>query len=279
VRAHARSDAKAELVERLGAVPVRGNAEGDDLLRWLPGTDAVVDLRISIPSTSRAVLPGSWREYQRLRGPVAGQLVDAAITAGVPRVVHDTVTMIYADGGDDVLTEDSPVDAPGHLHANVVTEQHLMRFTAAGGTGVALRFGQFYGPDDAYSLDLYRRARRGQALVVGQGQGWSSAIHTDDVGPAVAAALSVPAGVYNVVDDEPLRRSDLVAVLASAVGREKLRTPPSFLTSLAPAPVRALARSQRVSAERFRQVTGWRPSVPSRRSGLPQAASRSSDDH
>jgi nucleoside-diphosphate-sugar epimerase len=272
---HARGQENATLVRRLGAEPVAGDAEDiGTLRRWLHGKHAVIDLRVRIPTVNRAMLPWAWREYVHLRDTAAGQVVDAAIAAGVPVVVHDTVTMVYADGGDTLLDECSPVDASGPLTANLAAERHLERLAASGGRGVALRFGQFYGPDDLTSRELLHRAARGQAMVLGDPAGWTSAVHTDDVGPAVLAALTAPAGVYNVVDDEPMRRSDVLALLAGVVGRTSLRQPPAFLAGLANAPVKALARSQRVTSERFRELTGWAPHVPSRRTGWPEAAER-----
>lgn len=270
VRAHARTRDKADLVRSLGATAVAGDAEDTDtLLGWLAGMDAVVDLRVAIPSGGRAMLPFAWREYARLRGVESGRVVAAALEAGVPLVVHDTVTMVYADGGDTLLDEKAPVHSPGALAANLAAEHHLAALTRAGGRGVALRFGHFYGPDDAITRDLVRGARAGHALVLGDPAGWSSAIHTDDVGLAVVAALDVPAGVYNVVDEEPMRRRDWLALLAESVGRESLKQPPGFLTAVASAPLKALARSHRVSAQRFRETSGWRPTVPSRRVGWP----------
>jgi nucleoside-diphosphate-sugar epimerase len=275
VSAHARTAEKAAGLGAAGAEPLTGDAgDAGTLLTWLRGRDAVVDLRVKIPPASRALMPGAWREYVHLRDVAAGQVVDCTLRAEVGVAVHDTVTMVYADGGDRLLDEDSPVDAPGPLAANLAAERHLERLTAAGGRGVALRFGQFYGPDDVTSQDLVRRARRGQAMVLGDPEAWSSAIHTDDIGPAVLAALDAPAGRYNVVDEEPLRRREVVDVLAAAVGRASLRQPPAVVTRLATAPIKALARSQRVSADRFRESTGWRPQVPSRRTGWPQAVDR-----
>jgi nucleoside-diphosphate-sugar epimerase len=265
-------------VRSLGATAVAGDAEDrSTLLAWLDGRDAVVDLRVSIPSGARALAPWAWREYTRLRGVETGRVTACALAAGVPVVVHDTVTMVYADGGDTLLDEAAAVHATGALAANLAAERHLAELTRAGGRGVALRFGQFYGPDDAISLDLLRRAEARQALVLGDPSGWTSAIHTDDVGPAVLAALEVPAGVYNVVDDEPLRRSDWLALLARSVDRESLRQPPAFLTTLASAPLKALARSQRVSAKRFREASGWAPAVPSRRVGWPDVRARTGE--
>lgn len=271
VLGHARSDSGAALLSSLEATPVRADPDDTDALRrLLTGSDAVVDLRVAIPSASRAAFPWAWREYARLRDDAAARLVDAALQADVPRVVHDTVTMVYADGGESELDENSPVDARGPLAANLAAERHLARFTEAGGTGVALRFGQFYGPDDEFSREFMTAARRGRALISGRPEAWSSAFHTADVGAALLVALTAPAGIYNVVDDEPLRRRDLLELLAQAAGRQRLRPYPTWMTSVASAPVRALARSHRVTAARFRAL-GWQPTVPSRRAGWPAA--------
>ena len=84
---------------------------------------------------------------------------------------------------------------------------------------------------------------------------------TDDAASAVVAALGAPSGVFNVVDDRPLPRAEHAEALAAALGTgpvdlllADLELPPDFAMIL---------RSQRVSAARFRQVTGWQPRLPS----------------
>ncbi len=275
VLAHARSADGAARLAALGATPLLGDSDHLRTLReWFRGADAVVDLRVAVPATSRAMRPWAWREYARLRGEAAVMLVDAALLEDVPRVVHDTVTMVYADGRSTPLTEDAPVDAPGALAANLVTEHQLGRVTAAGGAGVALRLAPLYGPDDELSARVVAGARRGRVPLLGPVDGWTSALHTDDAGAAVLTALTAPGGVYNVADDEPLTRRELLAVLADAVGVPTVRGLPDALVRAAPAPLRSLARSHRVDAGRFHAL-GWRPSVPSRRQGWPMAVAGS----
>ena len=274
----ARSTTAASKVAAAGGRAVSGDVDDPAVLRgWLHGVDSAVDLRVRIPTPGRAVLPGGWREYVRLRDAATGRLVDAAIAAGTPRLVHDTVTMVYADGGDTWLDEDAPVQAPGFMAANLACEAHLGRLSAAGGVAVALRFSQFYGPHDAYSRQLVGQARRGRAMVLGPPEAYTSAIHTDDVGAAVALAATAPgltSGAYNVADDEPLRNRELVEVFGAAAGRA-VRPPPPWLPrllSVLPGPTGSmLGRSNRVRSELFRAATGWRPSVPSRRTGWPAA--------
>lgn len=270
VTAHTRDPAKARLLGEGGALPVVFDTDDRQALgEVLQGKDAVVDLRVAIPRPSHAFWPSAWRAYRFVRDQAVALLVEAMLERAVGRLVHDTVTLVYADGGDRWLDESSPVSAPGALRANLACEQHAARLTAAGGAGVVLRFSTFYGPQDSMSSALLAMARHGFSPLTGEEDGWQSWLHTSDVGPAVAAALDLPGGCYNVVDDEPLRRRDLRSVMAAAAGRSTLRHPPAWLIRAAPEQVRALGRSQRVSAASFKERTGWRPMVPSARQGWP----------
>ncbi|MBJ7348836.1 MAG: hypothetical protein JHC87_09735, partial [Thermoleophilaceae bacterium] len=74
-------------------------------------------------------------------------------------------------------------------------------------------------------------------------------------------ALAVPSGIYNVTGNTPLRRSEIAAQLAQAVGRKKLRVIPGRAALLlGDKRVGAIARSQRVSNAKFKAATGWSPS-------------------
>lgn len=262
VTAHARSEPGDRLD---GAAVVRADLTDPGQLRSLVrGHDTVIDHRVALPTTSRAALPGAWKDYVYLRDQATGELVDAMLDEGVDRLVRDLVSLVYVDGGDAWLNEDSPVDAGGPLAANLAAEAHVARLP----NGVVLRCGLFYGGTDAMTVETMRLARRGAALIVGSGPAWHSALHTSDVGPAVVASLAVPGGVFNVVDDEPLRRADLLALLAECAGREALRHPPTWLFA-GSAAGKSQVRSQRVTAERFRDLTGWKPTVGSRRTGWP----------
>ncbi|MDQ1397052.1 MAG: hypothetical protein QOG64_2311, partial [Acidimicrobiaceae bacterium] len=91
--------------------------------------------------------------------------------------------------------------------------------------------------------------------------------HTDDAAAAVVAAVRAPAGLYNVVDDEPLTRREHFAALAEAFGLKMPKMPGAGLAKLGGRRSDALARSQRVSNGRFRGVDGWAPQYPSAREG------------
>lgn len=142
------------------------------------------------------------------------------------------MTLVYAPGGNTWIDGSHPVRAHGPLAANLVAEGHLARLTSAGGEGVALRFGGFYGADDAFNRDVL----------------------TVDVFTALASVLNAPAGISNAVNDDPWTRGDLLAILADASGRQ-LRSMSRWTVWLASTPVRSLSRSHRVS-------NAFRPTLP-----------------
>jgi nucleoside-diphosphate-sugar epimerase len=161
-----------------------------------------------------------------------------------------------------------PLDLPGYARTTLDAEAQAQRFTDAGGTGVVLRFGMFYGPDGHTTMDTVRLMRWGIAPGIG-GASHISSIHTDDAAAAVVAALRAPAGVYNVVDNEPVTRREYAASLARALGRPAPRMAPRAAGAVLGSRAAVLSRSQRVSNRRFRGATGWAPRWLSVREGWP----------
>jgi len=123
----------------------------------------------------------------------------------------------------------------------------------------------------ASALDQLRIARLGLSPLPGRPEGYLPLIWIDDAASAVVAALDRgDSGVYDVVDDIPLRRAEIAGVFAATVGRKRLRPLPGWLMRLAGGPgAEALSCSQRVSNRRFKAETGWAPSVADARAGMP----------
>ena len=86
--------------------------------------------------------------------------------------------------------------------------------------GVVLRYGFFYGPNTWYHPKgaAAEQARRQEIPIIGQGEGVWSWIHIEDAALATVAALTAPAGVYNVVDDDPSPVSLWLPAFARWVG-------------------------------------------------------------
>jgi nucleoside-diphosphate-sugar epimerase len=277
VTAVSRSEVKAELVRSWGADPVAIDLfDPVATMSAVEGHEAVCNLATHIPSLTKAGLPGAWKENDRIRRVVSTHLVDAALAAGTAHFVQESIGFVYPDRGDEWITEEVEPQPTAVTRSALDAEATIARFTADGRTGVVIRFAQFYGPGATHSVQAVRMAARfGVAPTIGDAHGYLSSIHRDDLGPAVVAALGAPAGVYNVGDDEPLRRSELHAVFAEALGRERLHDLGKLMARVGGSKSESVGRSQRLANTAFTAATGWAPTVPSARVGwLPIIASQ-----
>ena len=275
VRGTARDTQKADLLRSLGAEPVELDLFNLDSARSaLAGSDAVVNLATKIPPLTRIRWKGAWKENDRLRSHASRILADAAREAGVGAYISESITFIYADGGEGWLTEESPLDVSWiSLRSMLDAERATEAFTRAGGRGLSLRFSAFYAPYAQSTLDTLRFARRRMFPVAGRGDNYFSSIHVDDAAAAIVAALPLPAGVYNVTDDEPLRMREYAEAISEATGAPAARRVPVWLFKLiGGGPAQYLLRSQRVSNHRLKEATGWSPQYAGARDGWRQIA-------
>ena len=265
VSAMARSDAKAQALALQGADPVRVSLfDRAALTSALRGHDAVINLATALPASGDFHKKAAWAENIRIRGEGSATVVDAALDAGVPRLLQESVSMIYRDGGGRWLDEDWPTDDFPAARSNLAAEASAARFTAAGGIGVVLRFGWFYGPGAAHSEELLALARRrGVCAMLGAPGGFVSSIHVSDAGRAVEAALRVRAGFYNIVDDWPLTKREYADAIGLAAGRKRCLRLPGRLALLLGDGMTSLTRSLRVSNGRFKAASGWSAEFPS----------------
>jgi nucleoside-diphosphate-sugar epimerase len=236
----------------------------------LEGADAAIHLATSIPPVSKMARPRHWVMNDRLRREATRVLAAAAERVGVRQLLVASITFNYLDRGDRWISEDDPVAAVFEPTASALAaEQSVARFAACGGVGVALRFAQLYGPGPV-SADHVRALQARKVPMVGDGANYVSSIHVDDAGSAVLAALTAPAGVYNVADDRPMRSRDRLLLQADAVGAPAPRQVSTRLARLfAGKAAHQLTVSQRVLNRRFRETTGWAPSYASIREGWP----------
>lgn len=279
VSALARCDEKARALKEQGAEPVSVSLfDRDALAEAFAGHDAVVNLASALPSTTRFVLRSAWRDCDRVRITGSANVVNAALRVGVQRLIQESVSMLYADGGSDWITETHPVDHYPISRGNHAAEASARRFADAGGSATVLRFGVFCGRGAAHSEEMLRMARMHVGFSAGPPDSYLSSIHVADAARAVVAAVdrSVDAGafdVFNVVDDRPLTKRQYAQACTAAVGTRRYVRAPGRLGLLLGDRLTSLTRSLRVSNRLFRAAADWRPEYPSAFEGFAATAS------
>jgi nucleoside-diphosphate-sugar epimerase len=232
--------------------------------------EAVIHLATKIPPTTRAGKLASWQENDHIRRDGTRALVDAALTTGVQTLIYPSYYFVYPDSGDRWIDAESTPPQPHPIvQSTLDAEAEVARFTKAQRRGIVLRMGSFYGPQVPSAMEQYRMAQKGFAMMPGRGEAYLCSIWIEDAARAIVIALvEAPAGIYDIVDDEPLTRDAFATTLAQSVGKRRLFRIPNGILMLLVGALRGVAtRSQRVSNRRFKELTSWRPTVPNMQKG------------
>jgi nucleoside-diphosphate-sugar epimerase len=195
-----------------------------------------------------------------LRKTGTRHLVDAALAAGVRRVVAQSIAWAY-QAGDVPAAESTPLDlaASGSRLATVQGVAALEAAVREAPEWVLLRYGLLYGPGTWYARDglMAERAQRGELAADGD---VSSFVHIDDAAQAAVAALEWPPGAVNVCDDLPAAGWEWGPAFGRAVGTPVMPVPPKE------AERNRWARG--ASNAYARQDLSWTPAYPSWREGF-----------
>jgi 2-alkyl-3-oxoalkanoate reductase len=269
VTAVARSAESRHQLERHGAATVDVNLfDSHALARAVAGHDVVINLATHIPHSSSAIfLPWAWRENDRLRRFASSAIVDACLSTGVATFIQESFAPVYPDCGDWWIDEHMPISPVRYNRTIADAEASANRFSKAGRTSLVLRFGAFYGPDAGQTKDFIEFVKKGWGPIPGSPDAYISSVSHDDAATAVATALTLPSGTYNVVDDEPVTHRVFVDSLAAALGVDRPKLPPKWMTPILGSLGELLARSLRISNGKLRQASQWAPEYPSVRDG------------
>jgi nucleoside-diphosphate-sugar epimerase len=272
VRALSRGEANDAAIRALGAEPVRADLfDPDSLVRAVAGADAILHLATRIPPSSDMRRRSAWVENDRIRAEGTKNLVDAALKVGAQIFVYPSFAFVYPDSGDAWIDEAStPVDPVDILRSTIVAEREVARYAEDGRRGVSLRLGGLYGHELPSTREQLKLARRGISIFGTVPDAFTPTLWIGDAASALVAALDrAPSGLYDVVDDEPVRQRQLKTALAAAAGRRRVLSLPLWLLRLIAGPTaEVFSRSLRISNRRFREATGWAPDVRSAVQGM-----------
>lgn len=253
VAAVARHEADVARLQRLGIDAQRGDILAAESMRAaVRGCDAVLHLATAIPKAGPQM---DWSLNDRIRREGTRNLLAVAQEEGVRRYVQQSITFLYGDTGDQLVTEEYPLEARSRYASTFEMEEAVR---ASSLEWVMLRGGWFYGPGTGREESWRREAGQGSLRLPEDGSALVSLIRVEDMARAVVlAAESAPTGaIYNIVDDTPVRYRELYHYLAA-----------QLLAPEPPAggpPVASLGCSNAA----IRHALGWEPAWPSYRSGL-----------
>ena len=282
VTATTRSKQKADSLRAVGAEPVV--VDGLDRAAVIQAVMRA-EPEVVIHQMSGLTGAGSFRRFDdefaqtnRLRTEGTDHILEAARSAGVRRlVVQSYGNWNYERTGDRPKTADDPLDPnpPANQRRSLEAIGHLERVVldAEEIEGVALRYGNFYGPGTGFALDgdLVELVRKRKLPLVGRAAGVWSFIHVDDVALATIAAIGRGRpGIYNIADDEPAPVATWLPELAKAVGAKPPRRVPVWVGRLATGEVGVSMMTQIKGASnaKAKRELGWTPSYTSWRDGF-----------
>lgn len=263
---------KGQTLERLNATFVVG-----DMLTpaSYEGTVAVVD---AVVHTAQYSIQGRFTNKKFEQVEQADTLMTRALSHAClthdKKFIYTSGVFNYGDHGDEWITEQTPLrPSPlGRAHTRVVEEllplaqkQHLRV--------VILSPGFVYGPGGLFKQSFYDTLQKGQLRIFGKGQNYWSVIHVDDLATGYALAVESEAygETYNVVDDQPLRLSELINTITDTMGKKRVSSmAPWLLRLIIGGPlVDSLITSFRVSNEKAKRELGWQPRYRTFKDGLP----------
>jgi UDP-glucose 4-epimerase len=182
--------------------------------------------------------PPSLREqYERVNVGGTANVVEAAVRAGVERVVLFSTIAVYGYGSGQILTEATPPRPDTfYAHTKLAAEQIVLQAKRRDGQplGTVLRLGAVYG---ARVKGNYRRLvqalARGRFIPIGHGRNRRTLIYDRDVAQAAALAAQHPGAagqIYNVSDGQFHPLSEIIDTICQVLGRR----PPRFSAPVGP---------------------------------------------
>lgn len=155
------------------------------------------------------------------------RLLEAAVAAGVPRVIYASSSSVYGDAPKLPLQEDAPCRplSPYGVTKLAAENLGLLYERSYGLPVVSLRYFTVYGPRQRPDMAFHRflkAARDGTVIqVFGDGQQTRDFTFVDDIVRATRAAADQgrPGCVYNVGGGERIALNDVLDLLRDVTGR------------------------------------------------------------
>ena len=169
-------------------------------------------------------------KYERVNVGGTATVVEAAISAGVRRVVLFSTIAVYGQADGQVLNEQSPTHPETfYAQTKLAAEQIILNARGADGQpfGTVLRLGAVYGSRIKGNYERLTHAlARHRFIPVGNGLNRRTLIYDKDVGRAAVLAVSHSAAtgrIFNVTDGAFHTLNEIIESICYALGRRPPR--------------------------------------------------------
>lgn len=205
------SQAGAVALEALGIPSLVLDLADPASAAGLPGdTDAILALQ--------AAQGGGAAAYRRAYVQVNQTLLAAARTLSLRALVYSSSSGIFGQtDGSEVDEATPPMLVSPSSRTLAEGEALLLKGAAQGLPTRIVRLSGLYGPGRLWMLERVRQGLMG----LGPGDGtWMNACHQEDAAAVLIAALDRgrDGAIYHATDAEPMRRRDLVNLVAAKLG-------------------------------------------------------------
>lgn len=276
VTALTRSADRTSQLAQMGAVPVVGDVYDEArVARLIAQSEAQIVIHQLTAFGTKTGDP--YAETIRVRIEGTRSLIAAARAARARRFIAQSISFMCSPLGGGLTDEETPLylEAPPAVRAlaQAIASLEHQTLNASGMSGTVLRYGWFYGPGTSWDPDGFipRAIREGTYPIVGAGAGTYSFINLRDAAAATVRALAHDVtGIYNIVDDSPVRLSEWLPFVANllgalAPGQEDVASARKRVGDMR---VYYMNEQRGASNAKAKRELNWRPAFPSWRAGL-----------
>lgn len=263
---------------------VAGNiAETGSWQEAMRGCELIVHTAAVVSNTAR---PEAYRQVS-----VGGtqQVIQAALRAGVPRLVHLSSVAAYGLDFDQPQSESSPIttlSGYAYCDAKAASEHPVLAAHAAGEIAATIiRPGDVYGSGSRpWVLLPLQLLRRHQFVLPASGQGIFSPVHIDNLLDGIIAAMQEPRAqgqIFNITDGTDITCAEFFGYHQRWLGRsgsppclptpvaKRLATLTAFVqtrvlrqtSEIGPASLAMLARHSGYRIDKAQRMLGYQPAI------------------
>jgi len=234
-----RSAQSADVLRGLGVTPLAPNVYDDTEVSRVfdeAKPDVVIHQLTALP---KELNPRAMAKAVRVTADLRRQTVPLfarhAARVGA-RFIAQSMSFVTQPEGPAILDETAPLWLAGPRDiANTNEAIRVLEDATLKASGLALRYGFFYGPSTWYARGtaLADMVQKRMLPITGSGEGLSSYIHIDDAVDATVRAIEYgTSGIYNICDDEPVSQNVWLPELARLLGAKPPRRAPAWLVGL-----------------------------------------------